>query len=58
MTVYVNKQETTQMFIKGRVMTYSYNEILSISENIQTTATLKVILIMLSQKKYNKPSLK
>lgn len=33
-TVSVNKQETTQMFSKRRIMIYSYNEILSISENI------------------------
>lgn len=34
MTAQVNKEETTQMFIRRRIMTSPYNEILSISENI------------------------
>lgn len=38
-TVVVNKQETTQMFIERRIMIHLYNEILPINEDILTRAT-------------------
>lgn len=58
MTVHVNKQETTQMFTKRKIMTYPYNEILSISENIYYSCNSNDSHDLNAVKKKKKPALK
>lgn len=61
MTVHDNKQETTQMFTTRKIMTYSYNETSSISENIYYSYNSDhshKLSVELKKKKKQKPALK